>query len=84
MIRVTIFEDNNSLRNGLSQLVNGSNGYSCVGAFPDCNSLIKNIEDTKPDVVLMDIEMPGLSGIEGVKILHDKIPELKIFLSSDI
>jgi DNA-binding NarL/FixJ family response regulator len=82
MIRVAIFEDNNSLRNGLSQLVEGSNGYSCVGAFPDCSNLLKNIEETKPDVVLMDIEMPGMSGIEGVKILHEIKPELKVLMQT--
>ncbi|MEP7170963.1 MAG: response regulator transcription factor, partial [Bacteroidota bacterium] len=82
MIRVIIFEDNNSLRNGLNQLIEGSNGYSCVGAFPDCSNLLKNIEDTKPDVVLMDIEMPGMNGIEGVKILHDKKPELKVLMQT--
>ena len=55
-IRVTIFEDNNSLRNGLYQLINGSEGFACVGAFEDCLHLLKNIEDTKPDVVVMDTD----------------------------
>ena len=82
MIRVIIFEDNNSLRNGLNQLIEGSNGYTCVGAFPDCSNLLKKIEETKPDVVLMDIEMPGMSGIEGVKILRDKKPELKVLMQT--
>src|SRR5438477_4058914 len=82
MIRVVIFEDNNSLRNGLFQLIDGSDGYSCVGAFPDCNNLLDNIGDTDPHVVLMDIEMPGMSGIEGVRILHDKKPELKILMQT--
>ena len=82
MIRVVIFEDNNSLRNGLNQLIEGSNGYTCVGAFPDCSNLLKKIEDTNPDVVLMDIEMPGISGIEGVKILRDKKPGLKVLMQT--
>ncbi len=82
MIRVVIFEDNNSLRNGLNQLIEGSNGYSCVGAFPDCSNLLKKIEETKPDVVLMDIEMPGMNGIEGVKLLRDKKPELKVLMQT--
>ncbi len=81
-IKVTIFEDNNSLRNGLYQLINGSDGFTCVGAFEDCLNLVKNIADTKPDVVLMDIEMPGINGIEAVGILHEKYPNLKVLMQT--
>ena len=81
-IRVVIFEDNKSLRMGLYQLINGSDGFSCAGAFEDCLNLIKNIEDTKPDVVLMDIEMPEINGIEAVRMLKEKFPELKILMQT--
>lgn len=81
-IRVTIFEDNSSLRQSLFQLIDGSDGFKCVGAFPDCQDLLKNIEDTKPDVVLMDIEMPGIKGIEAVSILKEKYPGLKILMQT--
>ena len=81
-IRVTIFEDNNSLRQSLYQLINGSDGFKCVGAFEDCLDLFKNIEDTKPDVVLMDIEMPGINGIEAVSMLREKYPSLKILMQT--
>jgi DNA-binding NarL/FixJ family response regulator len=81
-IRVVIFEDNLSLRQGLYQLINGSDGFECVGAFEDCMNLIKNIEDTRPQVVLMDIGMPGINGIEAVNILRQKFPELKILMQT--
>jgi DNA-binding NarL/FixJ family response regulator len=81
-IRVTIFEDNNSLRNGLYQLINGSEGFHCVGAFEDCLNLMRNIEETKPNVVLMDIEMPGINGIEAVRMLREKYPDLKILMQT--
>ncbi len=81
-INVTIFEDNDSLREGLFQLVNGSGGFKCVGAYPDCDQLIRRIKNHTPDVVLMDIEMPGMNGIEAVKILKEKFPSLKILMQT--
>lgn len=81
-IKVAIFEDNKSLRLGLYQLINGSEGFECVGAFEDCFNLIKNIEETRPNVVLMDIEMPGINGIEAVNILRQKYPDLKILMQT--
>jgi DNA-binding NarL/FixJ family response regulator len=81
-IKVVIFEDNKSLRQGLFQLINGSEGFECVGAFEDCLHLIKNIEDTRPNVVLMDIEMPVINGIEAVHLIRQKFPELKILMQT--
>jgi len=81
-IRVTVFEDNSSLRKGLYQLINGSDGFECVGAYEDCLNLLKDIEDTKPNVVLMDIQMPGINGIEAVKMLREKYPGLKILMQT--
>jgi DNA-binding NarL/FixJ family response regulator len=81
-IRVNIFEDNNSLRQGLYQLINGSEGFSCVGAFEDCLNLIEDIDHSKPDVVLMDIQMPGINGIEAVRIIREKYPNLKILMQT--
>lgn len=81
-IKVVIFEDNTNLRRGLTTLINGSNGFECVGAFGNCDMLLKNIADTNPDVILMDIELPGISGIEAVKILKPRFPKIKILMET--
>lgn len=81
-IKVAIFEDNRNLRESLFQLIDGSDGFRCVGAFANCDRLIQNIKESRPDVVLMDIEMPGLSGIEAIKILKENFPEIKVLMET--
>lgn len=82
MIRVAIFEDNRSLLEGLAAMIGGTTGFVCVGAFPNCNNLLKNISQHKPDVVLMDIELPGINGIEAVAMIKDEFPEIKILMQT--
>ena len=81
-IKVVIFEDNNNMREGLYQLINGSHGFICTGAFPNCDDLVRRIKTSNPDVILMDIEMPGISGIEGVKLVKENFPEMKILMET--
>jgi DNA-binding NarL/FixJ family response regulator len=81
-IRVIIFEDSASLRNSLFHLVNGSPGFICAGAYPDCMELLENVKKDKPDVVLMDIQMPGINGIEAVQMLREKYPQMKILMQT--
>lgn len=81
-IRVAIFEDNFLLRESLFQLVNGTPGLICTGAFANCDNLIFNISKSNPDVILMDIKMPGKTGIEGMLIIHDQFPQIKVIMQT--
>lgn len=67
MINVAIVEDNKTIREGLAALLNGTEGFSCKGAYADCETFLKELETSSVDVVLMDIGLPGMNGIEGVK-----------------
>src|SRR5258705_5617445 len=82
MIKVAIFEDNRSLREGLAAMIGGTTGFESVGAFPNCNNLLKNISQARPDVVLMDIELPGINGIEAVAMIKREFPEVKILMET--
>lgn len=81
-IRVAIFEDNPLLRDSLVQLINGTDGLTCTGAFPDCSNLMRKVESAKPDVILMDIDMPGMNGIEAVGHINQAYPEMVIIMQT--
>jgi DNA-binding NarL/FixJ family response regulator len=81
-IRVAIFEDNRNLRESLFRLLESSEGFTCAGAFAHCERVVENIEETQPDVILMDIELPVVSGIEAVKLIREKNPDVKILMET--
>ena len=82
MIRVAIFEDNRNFREGLFYLIDGTEGYECVGSFANCENLILHLEETKPDVLIMDIEMQGTNGIVGARIAKENFPDIKILMET--
>lgn len=81
-IKVVIFEDNKTLRESLQQLINASEGMACTGAFADANKLLRNMQMANPDVVMMDINMPGISGIEAVQIIKENFPQVQILMQT--
>ena len=82
IIKVAVFDDNFTLREMLFQLINGTDGFICVGAFANADDLIYKIERTEPDIVLMDIEMPGMNGIEAARIIKEKFPAVQILMQT--
>lgn len=81
-VRVTIFEDNKKYLNSISMLIDGSPGFLLSGAFENANDVIQKIEQSQPDVVLMDIEMPGVSGIEALLIIKKQYPNLNVLIDT--
>ena len=79
-IKVAIFEDNKTLRKSLKQLVDVEPDMICAGAFADANKLIRSMQLVNPVVVLMDINMPGISGIEAVQIIKENFPGVEILM----
>lgn len=81
-IRITIFEDSKHLRESLEIVLNGTPGYTCVGAYGDCNDLLRKVERDNPDIVLMDIEMPGMNGIQATSLLKEKFPGINVLIQT--
>ena len=80
-IRVAIYEDNNSLREILSSIIRESSEFELAGEFGHCLDVVKNTEVFKPDVIIMDIDLPGRTGIEGVREVKAIFPEVEIIMN---
>lgn len=80
MPRILIFEDNENFRQSLQLLLAKEPSYSVVGSYDNCISAYAIVQLYKPDVVLMDIDMPGMSGIKGVRLVKEAKPDTQIIM----
>jgi len=79
-IKVAIIEDIRTLRDGLSALIDGTAGFQCTGRFRSAEEAIERLRDDLPHVVLADIGLPGMSGIEAVRLLKERFPALTLLM----
>jgi DNA-binding NarL/FixJ family response regulator len=78
--KLLIFEDNTRLRQSLELLLNDENNFQVAGTFPDCDKADKQVIKHKADLVVMDIDMPGIGGVEGVKRIKNANPDVKVVM----
>jgi len=81
-INVSIIEDRREIREGLAMLIDGTDGYNCVGPYRSMEEPLDRIGHRLPDVALLDIGLPGMSGIEGLRILKERYPNVLLLILS--
>jgi DNA-binding NarL/FixJ family response regulator len=82
MIRVAVYDDNKSRRESLQAFIFLSSGLEFAGSFENSATILNDVNNCKPDIILMDIEMPGGNGIEGVVIVKQHCPDIKIIMQT--
>ncbi|MCB0757026.1 MAG: response regulator transcription factor [Flavobacteriales bacterium] len=80
IIRVALFDDSKVIRDSLGTLLSTTPGIGLCGCYPNAEQLLERIATCKPDVVLMDIDMPGINGIEAMRLLHAQDPKLPVIM----
>ncbi len=78
--RIEIVEDNDVVRDGLQLLINSMSDHAVVGAYDSCEKAIKNINRDQPEVILMDLDLPGMNGIEGIQRIKKTHPDINIIV----
>ena len=77
-----VYDDNRARQEGLELYLNETKDMRCVGTYENCSRVVEQIEELKPDVVLMDIDMPEVNGIEGLKLIRQHAPGVMIIMQT--
>jgi DNA-binding NarL/FixJ family response regulator len=80
IITVATIEDRREIREGLALLIDSTDGFHCVGRYRSMEEALDGFETRPPDVALVDIELPGMSGIEGIRLLRDSYPKMLVLM----
>lgn len=80
--RITIVEDNEAVREGFALIINSINKYFVVNTYEYCEDAIKGLNKDKPEIILMDLELPGMSGIEGIAKIKKLMPSVRIIVNT--
>ena len=80
IIKTAIVEDMRDIREGLATLINFTEGFSCTGSYRSMEEAIPRIRHQTPDVLLSDIGLPGMNGIDGIRILKDLYPNMTVLM----
>ena len=79
-VRVVVVEDQERTREGLAALVSGTPGYGVTGTYAEVETALDDLSRARPDVMLLDIELPGMSGIEGVRRVKALLPGVEVLM----
>ena len=82
MTRVAVYDDNKSRRESLRAFIAMSPDLEEAGVFENCATILEDVVNTKPDIILMDIEMPVVNGLAGVRIVKNEYPHIKIIMQT--
>ena len=78
--RLIIYEDNARLRQSMELLFGEMSGFDLGGSFSNCDTVVEDLRELKPELVIMDIDMPGIGGINGVKLIKSNFPDVKVIM----
>jgi len=81
-LRIAIFDDNKNIRESITLLLKTVPGLEVVGSFSHVLDCLEDVRECQPDIVLMDIEMPGMTGIEAVKLIKQELPHVQILMQT--